>query len=346
MSRDPRDAEMNLMLNEAGTRWRAEQSDPPPVVLPRSSPRPTFLVATGTLAAAVGTSLLLIGVMVTRSMPETPLQTNAAVGVQATVAPAVSSSVVRDGDLVYAMGRILLASDSSVPVLCRFGLQLLPDIPNKAPTCSSVRVELSGLSATPSLPGWHRAGGGTWMSSDVKVVGSWEAGQLKVDGVISSGPASMFPDMPSDVPCEAPASGWPGNGNLDTMEAATAKLDVEVSSHPAIYSGYWWGTFGGVSRDQGATVVGTVGNAATVRSALEDIYPFNLCVVQVARSRADLDALASAISAQGESLGWAASVSAPLDKVVVHVPALTEQADQLLSEYSGALRVDPLVVRR
>lgn len=341
MTRDRREVDIEALLQEAGARWRSLQPAPAePSWQEVSRHRFAYLAAAGVAAAAVLTAMALVALL---SLPTTQVGEETTVpGGQDSPSPEDQSSVVHEGDVVTASGQVLLRPDAGGPVLCRLGPVLLPYVPDYSPSCSPVQVALGGLDPT-TLPGWRQVGTDVWLSSDVRVTGTWRSGKLEVSNVVSSKAPSDLPE-PSVVPCRAPDTGWPGNGDIDAMEAATERLDAEVQGHPDLYNGMWWGWIGAASTGPlDAAVVGTVADLAAVRSKLEEIYPFNLCVVQVPFSRSQLDGAAEQIS--GLNGSWQVRVDQPFEKVLVQLVLVDEEAAKHLEPYGDKVQLDPLVER-
>lgn len=341
MTRDRREIDIEALLEEAGARWRSLQpAAPEPTWHEETSHGLAYLAAGGVAAAAVLVAIAAVGLLSMR--PIEMGQETAVPGGQASPSPEdqMSSWVVREGDTVVASGQVFLRPDGEEPVLCRLGPVLL--ISNFTPQCPRVQVALSGLDLT-TLPGWKQFGDtGVWLSSDVRVTGTWRAGKLEVSDVVSSPAPPYFPD-PGVVPCPAPDTGWPGNGDIDAAEAATERLDAEIAAHPELYSGMWWAWIGTARSGPRAVVVGTTGDVAAVRSKLEEIYPFDLCVVEARFSRSELDAAAEQIS--GLNASWQVRVDQPYEKVLVQLVLVDEEAAKLLEPYREKVELDPLVTR-
>jgi hypothetical protein len=88
------------------------------------------------------------------------------------------------------------------------------------------------------------------------------------------------------------------------------------------------------------TIVGTVRNSAATTHELEAIFPYNLCVIEVNFSADDLERAAGALEIP---VSWLAEPSPALDRVVLHVPFVSESL--LADGASGPIyMVNPLIV--
>lgn len=331
------DDDLHAALENAGALWRAQQPPAPSVHLPaRTDQRPSpFFFALLSATVAFG----FLGLLVASRIPaDLGAGSQASLGVMPSADQ--EAALVRNGDRVTASGQVFLGSGSDTPVLCRFGPTRLRYDPAYSPTCFSASVALAGLDAN-ELPGWRRVPSGAWVSSPVLVTGIWHVSGLEVSQVAPSEAAPAFPELPTTIPCPPPDSGWRESGDVDAIEAATARLEAEIAAHPNLYGGSWWAA--GDSANEGAEVVSTTGDTTSVRAALEEIYPFNLCVVGAQYSRAQLDATAATVAALNDS--WRTTVWPPLGKVLVQVAVADEMTTEALAKFGDEIEIDALVNR-
>lgn len=291
-------------------------------------------VAFGSVAAAavVLGAIVVVGELSMR-LPKTGQEV---AGASNTPGRQGSPTVVSEGDTVVASGNVLLSRDAEDPVLCRLGPVLSKM--GASPSCSSVQVAVSRLDPT-TLPGWRRQGDVS-VSDPVTLTGLWRDGKLEVSNAVSSQAPPYLPD-PGVVPCAAPDTGWPGDGDPDAMEAASGRLSAEVDARPELYSGIWGAWIGTARSGPRAVVVGTVGDVAAASATLAGIYPFNLCVIKATYSRSELEALAEQLS--GLSQAWQIAVWPPLDKVLVRLVVLDQDTATKLEPYGDKIQLDPLV---
>jgi hypothetical protein len=337
MTSHRREIDIEPILEEAGARWRSEQRPLPELTIGGDHPHSSLAGALRVLmAGALVAVVALFGLTWSARTPAPPQVGNE--GSQPPPSAGNARAVVEDGDSVSAVGRVTLTG-TAAPVLCRFGLQLMPYRPELVPSCSGVRVPLAGPDLE-GLPGWRSVGEDAWISDDVRVLGTWQGGVIEVASAVAADAAPpFFPPRDRGVPCPTPAGGWPDAGDLDSMEAATARLEAEIAAYPTLYVGSWWAS--GPSAPAGAAVVGTVDGAGDAIERLEEKYPYALCVVRFPYSRAALDAAAGQIAAMNSE--WVVNVWPPLGKVLVQVPVLDASAHLSLKPFGDKVEVQALV---
>jgi hypothetical protein len=242
--------------------------------------------------------------------------------------------IVEVGDSVTASGNVIDWGDSQ-PMLCADLLWVAYD--PGCPAGSAVRV--LGVDVH-SLPGSETEGG--WVTTYVTVTGTWAEGGIEVSDVeVASEPGLA---APPEVPCDSPSDGWPGNGSPLENEAAWIRLKNAVDGRPDLYVGLWRAMFDpergwGI---EGAQVVGTVGDVTAESERLAKIYRFNLCVVRVAFSASDLDAVAQVIARTVRDDGVETAIDPAIDRLVVYTLAFDRATAEALSPYADRLVIRPV----
>jgi hypothetical protein len=351
-------------LQAAGSRWRSLQPPAPEPIWRERSPNRISFPVRAAIGVVVLAGLLLAGyggLGRNSTAPSQPTGTGSALSQAPTIsdsaAPASSVAsppappstpepdatvgmvppIVADGDHVGASGNILKSGDAG-PLLCR--VTGFP--PELEPICPPVQVLVRYVDLA-SLPGWT-AYGSTFMSENVSITGVWSDGVLAIATVTPTPAPLLFPRKP--VPCDPPAGGWPTTVGADPgeVEAAFGRLVEAVKSERNLYSGYWPADLPGGSPSapsEVAMVVGTVGDVATEQVALQELYPFSLCVVRAAYNAAELDRIAERAAELDRH--WIVEVDPEVDRVVVHLAVFDEYAATTLTDMARMLQIDPLV---
>jgi hypothetical protein len=86
-----------------------------------------------------------------------------------------------------------------------------------------------------------------------------------------------------------------------------------------------------------AVVVGTVGDVSDVAAKLTAIYPFNLCVVQVEFSAADLQPVLDQLAGIDER--WHLDIEPSVDRVVVTTTTLEPSAAEAIAAFSDKVEI-------
>jgi hypothetical protein len=189
----------------------------------------------------------------------------------------------------------------------------------------------------------------------VSVRGRWLGDAIQADEIVpgvTAGPSLLrFP-----LPCPPPPGGWevePSPGPGLPADAGGDVVTSEAASHPELYSGVWAAAVrypDGISlaeRPDDNTigrlilVVGTVGDVATVRPRLADLYPYALCVARVPLSAADLTAIANRLEQPDRT--WVTSIEPDIQRVRVEMTVLDEAAIARIGDDVGVVVVNPLV---
>jgi hypothetical protein len=250
----------------------------------------------------------------------------------------LGDEVGRDGDSVTAAGKIVqLPGDT--PRLCFYlGVTTASMSQPVDAGCHPLRVPVDGVDLE-RLPGWTERGGGG-MSGYLEAKGTWAEGTLVVRDVFAAIAPRPFVIPPA--PCEAPPGGWPGRPSAEDAveaEASSLRLTDEVDDNPALYSGIWVADLEGAA----PIVVGTVGKVEEVRERLAEIYPYNMCVVKVDYSAAQLQPVADRL-AQSDGRWWT-DVDPATARVLVDLPVLDEEAVSRIGADADKVTVRPLVAR-
>ncbi len=277
--------EIDELLRQAGSRWRAEQPSPPEPDLERITQKPRKRWLVPALAAASVAAIAAAALVVLPGDDDEPV-----------VAPGNGKShplEVRDGDRVEVSGQVIAAP--GVPV--RYCLPLpsagpLDPAAEGAPTCPpGGAVDLTGVDLT-RLVDLSVIGG--VKSGNAKLVGTWKAGAITVED--QGPPATVQPgDSAPTVPCAAPAGGWKAG---DASEWMTPALDKYVKAHTTELQNPWIGwpegfptetTPGAPPNKPSVVMIGVAqgGDVAAVRRAVEPLVKGNLCVTQVKVSQAE-----------------------------------------------------------
>ena len=268
---------------------------------------------------------------------------------------------VQPGDLVSASGLILETPEGLV-VCERGGFALYVPGPEPPPECTPMAVPLLGVEGA-DLPGWTVRDGVWFVDGSSTVKGRWSAEGIVVDRVVAGGPDD-FP-TPVDhwvVPCVPPDDGWgPDRGFVDIererveTEAVRRIVDGARDRFHSMWIGYPDGDPAGpsVSVDEfGAPIyahlvlmVSTVDDPAAVQAELDAVHSGNLCVVQVERSGAQLDAVVNRLSTgdgpwEADAGGLTQSI---LNRAVLQLPVLDLAAIERIGPDADLLEIDPFV---
>jgi hypothetical protein len=90
-------------------------------------------------------------------------------------------------------------------------------------------------------------------------------------------------------------------------------------------------------------VVGVAGDPEAVRTALESVFPYALCLAQVQFSGMELEVVRDTLARVEPS--WDVAVVPSLDRVLVRMPFVDSRADLVLTEYPSAVVV-PLLTKQ
>jgi hypothetical protein len=352
------DRDMERLLGSAGRLWRDGRSTSR-VRLERSvflrSRRPSFVLRAAASAAGFGALVIALWVVVAGLAPPTentgvatlsptPASVHSSPSPTAGRSPAASPSAdaspapsrmpaqVREGDGVVATGRIV-AWDDMPPKLCASAPSLLMD---DIVRCSPIHADVVVGEVT-ALPGWTpQPGGGVsdWLS----VEGTWRERSIDVQSVTATtAPQRQLPV----IDCETPTNGWPGEPppTLEGEAKNVALMDL-VEQQPDLYSGIAVAHIGGRGNER-TFVVGTVADAGHAREQLSADYPYNLCVISVEFSAAELQQVADKLARPDGS--WQTRVDAVLNRVVVELAVTDDEAVTILAPYREKVVVNPLV---
>ncbi len=202
----------------------------------------------------------------------------------------------------YAVDATVLESSASPPELC-VGLVL----DSNPPQCSGATVV--GLDWT-TAPGVQTVAGVTW--AELHVVGTYDDARYTFTLTQPPAPRTQRPQPSSahkfDAECPAPSGGWrtvdPSNVTLADYQAMSASVPTQSG-----YVGMWLDSSSPVDGraplipNQVITFAFT-GQLAEHRAQIEALWGGPICVVQRARSRAQLDAIVQAVGGPvGHELG-------------------------------------------
>lgn len=249
-------------------------------------------------------------------------------------APAASRAVVEPGDEVTGTGNIVLDERGK---WCLYGLVLnLGGIPRPIEACPPNSVLVQGVDVS-GLAGWTAVGDSGY-TGQITVRGTWTGEAVRVESVVVAAPR---PRTARDVPCPAPAGGWPvPDPPPIELEEGLRRLGALLEREPARYSGYWMAAASASEGLPAVAVVGTVEDPGEAQEDLESVYPFALCVVRVEYSMADLEQASSQLLRPDGS--WANTISSELDRVIVRLPLVDQTADAVLSAHPEAT-ADPII---
>ncbi|GAB3810405.1 hypothetical protein [Kribbella italica] len=285
--------EIDELLRQAGSRWRAEQPSPPEPDLERITRKPRRRWVVPALAAASVAAIAAAALVVLPGGDDEPV-----------VAPGNGKThplEVRDGDRVEVSGQVVAAP--GVPV--RYCLPV-PAISvggpgGEAPACApGAAVDLTGVDLT-RLIDLNVIGG--VKTGNAKLVGIWKAGTIAVEE--QGPPATVQPgDAAPTVPCAAPAGGWTKG---DASQSITPAIEQFVKARTADLQNPWIGwpegfptetTPGAPPNKPSVLMIGVAhGDVAAVRRALEPQVKGNLCVTQVKVSQSEAAKQQAAVEA-------------------------------------------------
>ncbi|MEP7378410.1 MAG: hypothetical protein ABI725_02495 [Chloroflexota bacterium] len=373
------DGQIDLELRVAGERWRASRHSTPARVDPamftekrstgmleRTMARAAQVLAAVTVVAFVGVIFVLlvrpglppgpaatsptgsVGPAPTTS-PTTPAaEATATAGPSQSTAPSPTPAPVtealRNGDSVTARG-VVMGSDQDELRICKPEGSLqsghLNPTPPMTPACpEEVSVAVIGVSAA-TLPGWTPVGSGG-QSAYIDVHGTWSGRAIVVE---SAELVVWRPTTDRQAPCSSPPEGWPGEppGSIDG-ETNLRQLSDAVAAAPDQYIGYWAAFVDPVKPELGRVmVVGTVGDVNSAREELRLAYPYNLCVVAVEHSAADLQSIADALGPF--TVAWRPEVDEANDTVSIWLPYVDDAALNRVGQFAEAVTFDPLVAK-
>jgi hypothetical protein len=241
-------------------------------------------------------------------------------------AGAGNTGVVKPGDLVIASGDLVQTTNGSY-VIC------LPAARDRLMSTTALRCSTSfpaiGIDAR-SVPGWTTTNGVSY-APDVTVRGAWTGSAITVASLTQTLPSVLAPS-----PCGPAPSARAAPSGIDA-ESALRPVDAEVASHPDVYGGLWSGTIDG---DRVIPVVGAL-NAQSAQAALAQIYPYQLCVIQVQRSVTQLSSLLTQVAQAHPD--WIPEADLPHNRIAVTVGVLDAATASELQQYSTTVYVNAFV---
>ncbi|MEO7117808.1 MAG: hypothetical protein ABIZ34_02420 [Candidatus Limnocylindrales bacterium] len=186
-----------------------------------------------------------------------------------------------------------------------------------------------------SLPGRQEIN--AWMSSIVRVTGTWSAGAIVADSAETVEPPPGRGRR--TVPCPTPPGGWPGEAPSLASHDPVALLQRAIRNSPGESSGLWVAWIG--ATDETALIVGTVGDVDTGRAELSATFPYNLCIVAVEFAATELDHVNQELQTAGRS--WQSSVDFRSDRVTVVTAVLDAATVEALTPYADMITVEVTV---
>ncbi|ONI71986.1 hypothetical protein BWI15_17970 [Kribbella sp. ALI-6-A] len=275
--------EIDELLRQAGSRWRAGQPSAPEPDLERitRNSKPRRWVVPALAAASVATIATAALIWLPR-------------GDEPVVAPSNDKAhplAVRDGDRVEVSGQVVAAPGVPVRYCVPLPTTAQLDPGEKPPACApGGAVELTGVDLN-RLVDLRVIQGVT--SGEAHLVGTWKAGTILVEQ--QGPPAQVQPEEPAPgVPCAPPAGGWkPG----DASQSITPAVEQFVKARTSQLQNPWIGWPEGFPTETkpgappnkpSVLVIGVAhGDVAAVRRALDPLVAGNLCVTQVKVSHAE-----------------------------------------------------------
>jgi hypothetical protein len=288
--------DIDQILTDAGQRWQAVQPPPPEPDRTRwaAGPGPrwrasrflTVGVAATAVAATITGSMALWPHTAVAPPPE-PGATTATPAPSPTGTPDPATLVVRDGDVVEAVGEVEM--DEGGPVrFCPPAVRALPLPPPPCPlalTAEGVdldKVSDRYVSDEGRISGWVRLRG-VYRAGTLEVTHQWAEHRQN--------PAP--PRYPTPPSCRTPAGGW-----RTGYAGAAPELSEFVESHRNRFSGIDVTYLTGTVEPVAVLVVGVVGGElAAAQAELARYHDGNLCVVATRNSLAQLDQARSAAAA-------------------------------------------------
>jgi hypothetical protein len=311
-----------------------------------SAPTPT---SRATEAASAADGALPSNAPVGSPLASAPKPTAEATIAPSSLAPSPSASeyLVVDGDAVQADG-FVAGSDERGLRICKSigGPQLLPGqvepstAPGEGPLCPPLSVPLANISVA-DLPSWVPLSWGG-RSEYVSLTGTWSDGRFVVARITESNrPIETDPPLPDD--CVTPEGGWPGDiPNNTDGEAALRMLSEELSRDANTYLNYWRADLVPSNPDaEKVTVVGTVDDPASVTPQLRSLFPYNLCVMNVAFPNATLESVSRRLTENDGT--WRTSIDVALDRVVVRLGIVDANALARIGDDVSVVTIEPLV---
>jgi hypothetical protein len=284
--------EIDELLRQAGSRWRAEQPSPPEPDLERITQKPRRRWLVPALAAA-SVAVIAAAALVVLPGDDNPV-----------VAPGNGKThplEVRDGDRVEVSGHVVAAPGVPVQYCVPLPSASQVDLSGKPPACApGAAVDLTGVDLS-RLVDLSVIGG--VKSGEARLVGTWKAETIAVEE--QGAPA---PEQPGDaaptVPCAAPAGGWKKD---DASQSITPAVEQFVKTRAADLQNPWIGwpegfptetTPGAPPNKPSVLMIGVAhGDVAAVRRALEPQVKGNLCVIQVKVSQSEAAKQQAAVEA-------------------------------------------------
>lgn len=346
------------ILTSAGQAWRANHQSARPASMPNLlhlSKRTTWIQ--GPVGSIAGIALVFVAVVVlaaTRPSQEiaappvgsatsTPGDVSSASATpratQSLVAPSptdyADDDILEPGDHATASG-VVIGSDTDGFRIC--GPEQSFRAEDSQANCGPLSVPVEGVTEA-TLPGWSEEG----HSSYVQITGRWSGTVLVAEGVAS------IPEprrAPLTIPCDPPAgAGWsrPTPDGLDGENALRALAEA-IEAQPNLFTEYWRADEDpSATAGSSAIVVGTTGDARSAQDELQSLFPYNLCVVHVEYSAAELADIDETIGPN--SATWRPRIDWPADRVSIRVVLIDQAASDRVAAYGSAVAFDPLVVK-
>jgi hypothetical protein len=330
------------LLAEAGAQWRASQPSAPEPDLDRITgtkakhPKRRWLIPTLAAAsvAAIATAALTIlpdhnepavAPPASKATPQT------AEGTTQAGRPSVDDLLVRNGDKVEVNGQIVAAPGKD-PLFCPRLPSTLPVFaPGKepAPSCpAGLSVKLSGLDVSKfgEIKGVR--------TGEAHVTGTWNDAAITVEQQSAYVPPVQPPDDIDQPRCPAPAGGWPYQVSNLMSRPVQAFLNARESQISGPILRYPEGR----ARKKPVVIeIGVAhGDLAAFRSAFEQVYQGNLCVVATKYSRAEQESLSTQVGellvkVPGAYAGGGVGMGTDMTGIPISLLVVTEQVKTALS---------------
>jgi hypothetical protein len=188
---------------------------------------------------------------------------------------------VRADEVEVSVSGEVIAPAGQPTMVCWFVLTSLP------PQCGS-GIEVRGLDVS-ALPGSRTREDVTFTEGQVELIGTLDTTEFILTVTEPPTPVSVGEPGPSrEPPCDEPTGGWPpfliSNADVHTIRDYGKRF-------PDSWSGAWTDT------QRQVWTVAFTGDLSAHEAALAELYDGPICVIRAEHTRAELDAIDTAIEA-------------------------------------------------